>query len=166
MSVDNIECVSNAVGSVRYATPEEVLAHQGAEPLSEDYHDEETGLSYRIEGLAKFHAKVAAMAAAAELSERVRRGAILVKDMSGEQFIPTDEEIEAAVLASKCVIQPKLGEMQWLATLGQSDLLARLYLRILICNREIGDGSAAAAVESAREALDGRPFSATTTNSA
>jgi hypothetical protein len=150
----------------QYATAAQVLAHKGPEPLSEDFTDPQSGLVYRIEGLRKFHAKVAALAAAEELATRVRSGKIIVHDSSGEQFTPTSEEVEAAVFASRCVTQPKMGEIQWLSTLGSSDLLSRLFYRILICNRDLYGEGYDSAMSEAKEALDSRPFSATGTDSA
>lgn len=144
-----------------YAAVDDVLALQAPKALSEDYRDDETGLCFRIEGMTKFHARLSVVAAAAQLNGRIRSGKIVVRDVDGEAFTPTGEQIEAAVLASRCVTRPRLGEMQWLATLGRSDLLSRLYLRILICNRDIDEASFDRMIEAAREALERGAYSQT-----
>jgi len=75
----------------------------------------------------------------AELSERITTGNLTVRGVSGEALSLSAEEVAMAVLASKCVASPKLGELQWLSTLETSDLLGRLFVRILVCNRDIPD---------------------------
>jgi hypothetical protein len=150
----------------QYVTAEQVLAYSGPEPLSEDFTDPESGFVYRIEGLRKFHAKIAAVAAAAELASRIKSGKIIVHDSAGDAFMPTEEEVEAAVFAARCVTQPKMGEIQWLATLGRSDTLSRLFYRILVCNRDLYGAGYDETVSEAKEALDSRPFSPTGTGSA
>jgi len=121
----------------KYATAEDVLAIKAPEPLSEDYFDTETQLTYRIEGFRGRHKKMMAVEDATELAERIATGKLIVRDLDGKEFMPTAEQILMAILASKCVVKPKLGELQWLAASDVSDLLDRLFLRILICNLDL-----------------------------
>jgi hypothetical protein len=106
------------------------------------------------------------MAQVGALADRIKGGKIIVQDSSGDRFTPTPEEVEAAVFASICVVEPKLGEMQWLATLGSTDILSRLFVRILICNRDMRPEGYDQAISEAEVALDDRPFSKTGTASA
>jgi hypothetical protein len=132
----NPEIADSVQDQPRYATAADIMAIKAPEPIEEDYLDSETGLTYRIKGFEKIYEKISATRSAFEFSMSVKNGEITVWDSSGKVFTPTEEAVEAAVFASRCVREPQMGEMQWLATLDRTDLLYRLYLRIAHCNHD------------------------------
>lgn len=157
-----------APADIVYATAESLLGIRGPQPLSEDYTHPKTGLTIHIEGLKGFRDKVSAGEMAAEMARRINDGKLIVRDSANRPFKPKDNEVEMVIMASKCVTEPKLNEMQWFAILAESEIVYRIYERILICNRDLSESDLKqlSGIDEAKETLEQSPLSEIGTPSA
>lgn len=128
---------SPAKPPLRCSSVDEVMAFEEPGPISELYTDPTTGLTFRIEGFKSKFEKIDAVDSAYELFDAVKKGETTFRDRSGNVIKAPMEYIAMAVFASRCVAEPKLSEAGWLSTLDRSDILERVFVRILICNRDL-----------------------------
>jgi len=130
------------------ATKSEILALRGPEPLNETFNLPGTTLSIEIHGI------VTSSRRAAIYREIDNMAGLRDVNVGGERVEVTEDDVIAACWAEACVTAPRLTAMEWLMVGAKdTDLLALIGARTLVCSRLMPDGAIPAGVDAARREL-------------
>ena len=155
--------------AVVYGSVEGILgAAKGIEPLEEDFVGRIGAQEFRfkIRGLKYVQDSVDVAQAANKILERIKKGLIPIVDARGEKFVPSEQLVQNAIYCSRCVIEPKLSEIQWIAVGAHSFIVGQLADRAVVCSRLVAAAETPGVLAAAEEALEMDPLDVSGSGSA